>query len=135
MEKGELNGDEKYLLGNCINFSIPGVDAEAFMLMTKDLISISNGSACTSSNYEPSHVIKSMTNNEDKLRGALRFSWCHLTDSKIPVEEIESRIHEVLKFISKEQLIAAPDCGLGHLSRELAMKKLKIMSVAAKKFY
>ena len=47
--KGELNGDTKHLLGNCINFSIPGVDAEAFMLMTKELISISNGSACTSS--------------------------------------------------------------------------------------
>ena len=37
---GNLNGDEKYLLGNCINFSIPTVDAEAFMLTTKDLISI-----------------------------------------------------------------------------------------------
>ncbi len=41
---------------------------------------------------------------------------------------------ETLKFISKEQLIVAPDCGLGHLSRELAIKKLKIMSLAAKKF-
>jgi len=71
-------------------------DAEAFMLMTKDLISISNGSACTSSNYEPSHVIKSMTNNEDKLRGALRFSWCHLTDNKIPVEEIEKKLKNIL---------------------------------------
>ena len=40
---GKLNGDEKYLLGNCVNFSIPTVDAEAFMLTTKDLISISNG--------------------------------------------------------------------------------------------
>ena len=46
--KSELNGDEKYLLGNCINFSVPNVDAEAFMLTTKDLISVSNGSACTS---------------------------------------------------------------------------------------
>ena len=50
------------------------------------------------------------------------------------VEEIENRMKETLKFISKEQLIAAPDCGLGHLSRELAMKKLKTMSLAAKKF-
>ena len=94
--KGELNGDTKHLLGNCINFSIPGVDAEAFMLMTKELISISNGSACTSSTYEPSHVIKSMTNNEDKIRGALRFSWCHLTDNKIPVEEIEKKLQNIL---------------------------------------
>ncbi len=49
-------------------------------------------------------------------------------------EEIENRINESLKYISKEQLILAPDCGLGHLSRELAVKKLKIMSSVAKKF-
>ena len=63
------------------------------------------------------------------------FGVIKIASSKIEtVEEIESRIKETLKFISKEQLIAAPDCGLGHLNRELAIKKLKIMSLAAKKF-
>ena len=93
---GNLNGDEKYLLGNCINFSIPTVDAEAFMLTTKDLISISNGSACTSSTYEPSHVIKAMNNNENIIKGAVRISWCHLTDNKIPVEEIKERLQNII---------------------------------------
>ena len=93
---GNLNGDEKYLLGNCINFSVPNVDAEAFMLTTKDLISVSNGSACTSSTYEPSHVIKAMTNDEDKLKGAIRISWCHLTNNKIPVEEIKERLINII---------------------------------------
>lgn len=94
--KGELNGNEKYLLGNCINFSIPGVDAEAFMLVTKDLISISNGSACTSSTYEPSHVIKAMTNDENKLKGAVRISWCHMTEDKLPVDDILSRLKNMM---------------------------------------
>ena len=93
---GNLNGDEKYLLGNCINFSIPTVDAEAFMLTTKDLISISNGSACTSSTYEPSHVIKAMNNSENILKGAVRISWCHLTDDKIPIEEIQERLQNII---------------------------------------
>ena len=93
---GKLNGDEKYLLGNCVNFSIPTVDAEAFMLTTKDLISISNGSACTSSTYEPSHVIKAMNNNENILKGAVRISWCHLTEDKIPVDEIEERLKNII---------------------------------------
>ena len=63
------------------------------------------------------------------------FGVIKIASSKIEtVEEIESRISETLKFISKEQLIVAPDCGLGHLSRDLAIKKLKIMSLAAKKF-
>ena len=93
---GNLNGNEKYLLGNCINFSIPTVDAEAFMLTTKDLISISNGSACTSSTYEPSHVIKAMNNNENIIKGAVRISWCHLTNNKIPVEEIKERLQNII---------------------------------------
>ena len=94
--KGELNGNEKYLLGNCINFSIPGIDAEAFMLVTKDLISISNGSACTSSTYEPSHVIKAMTNDENILKGAVRIYWCHMTEDKLPVDDILSRLKNMM---------------------------------------
>ena len=94
--KGELNGDENHLLGNCINFSIPNVDAEAFMLTTKDLISVSNGSACTSSTYEPSHVIKSMTNDDNRIRGAIRVSWCHLTDDKIPIKELAERLKNII---------------------------------------
>ena len=48
------------------------------------------------------------------------FGVIKIASSKIEtVEEIESRISETLKFISKEQLIVAPDCGLGHLSRKL----------------
>ena len=102
------NGDEKFLLGNCINFSVPNVDAEAFMLTTKDLISVSNGSACTSSTYEPSHVIKAMTNDEDKLKGAVRVSWCHLTENKIPVEEIKERLKKLTNDAFKKNIFGAP---------------------------
>ena len=49
-------------------------------------------------------------------------------------EEIVSRINEALKFIDKEQLIVAPDCGLGHLPKDLAKIKLKIMVEASNNF-
>ena len=69
------------------------------------------------------------------MKTKIIFGLIKIASSKIEtVEEIEDRIKEALKFISKEQLIAAPDCGLGHLSRELAMKKLQIMCLAANKF-
>ena len=93
---GKLNGYENYLLGNCINFSIPAVDAEAFMLTTKDLISVSNGSACTSSTYEPSHVIKAMSNDDKIIKGAVRISWCHLTNTKIPIDQIKERLQNII---------------------------------------
>ena len=40
---------------------------------------ISNGSACTSSSYTPSHVIKAMGYSDDEANEAIRLSWCHLT--------------------------------------------------------
>ena len=93
---GKINGDPKHLLGNCINFSIPKVDAEAFMLSTKDLIAVSNGSACTSTTYEPSHVIKAITEDKDRIRGAIRISWCHLTKESIPIAEIKKRLENII---------------------------------------
>jgi cysteine desulfurase len=75
----ECNGDQERVLPHVINFSIPGVDAEAFMVATKRLIAVSNGSACTSHSYEPSHVLAAMALPEERVRGAIRMSWCHLT--------------------------------------------------------
>jgi hypothetical protein len=45
------------------------------------LIAISNGSACTSATYTLSHVLLAMGLSEDRIRGALRLSWCHLTQA------------------------------------------------------
>ena len=48
------------------------------------------------------------------------------------VEEIRKRLSGALEHIGRERLIAAPDCGLGLLGRELAMKKLENLSEAAR---
>ena len=40
------------------------------------------------------------------------------------IDMIRFRALDCLNHIDKERLIAAPDCGLGYLSRELAIKKL-----------
>lgn len=49
-----------------------------------------------------------------------------------PVEEIRARMKDILEVLPADRVIAAPDCGLGFLGRELAMKKLKNLSDAAK---
>ncbi|SVA34194.1 uncharacterized protein METZ01_LOCUS87048, partial [marine metagenome] len=43
------------------------------------------------------------------------------------IDEIRIRIEKALNHIDVNRLIAAPDCGLGHLPRNLARKKLKTM--------
>ena len=48
-------------------------------LALQGVVAISNGSACTSQNYSPSHMLTAMGLPEDHVKGALRLSWCHLT--------------------------------------------------------
>jgi cysteine desulfurase len=76
----EINGDQTRSLITTLNFSVPGVDAEAAMVALKDIAAVSNGSACTSSSYEPSHVLTAMALPESRVQGAIRLSWCHMTD-------------------------------------------------------
>ena len=78
---GELNprfnGDQERVLPHVLNVSIPGLDAEAGMMLLRDVVAISNGSACTSSTYEPSHVLTAMGLSEHRTQEALRISWSH----------------------------------------------------------
>ena len=48
------------------------------------------------------------------------------------VEEIVARLEQALGHIDADRLIVAPDCGLGILGKELALKKLNNMCIAAK---
>ena len=72
-----FNGDQDKTLPHVLNVSIPGLDAEAAMMLLRDLVAISNGSACTSSTYEPSHVLVAMGLGPERAQGALRISWSH----------------------------------------------------------
>jgi cysteine desulfurase len=75
----QFHGDPNYTAPHVLNLSVPGVNAEAAMVALKDIVAISNGSACTSHSYTPSHVLEAMDLPEDQTMSALRFSWCHLT--------------------------------------------------------
>lgn len=77
--KHNFNGDAEKTLVHTVNISFEDVNSEAAIVALKDVVAISNGSACTSSNYQPSHVLKSMGLDEKQIMGAIRFSWCHMT--------------------------------------------------------
>jgi cysteine desulfurase len=75
-----FNGDPERAMPHAINLSFPGIDAEALMVALKDDIAISNGSACTSQSYQPSHVLTAMSLPASQIEGSIRISWCHLTE-------------------------------------------------------
>ena len=59
-------------LANNLNCSFPGVDGEALMMSMRDL-AVSSGSACTSADPQPSHVLRALGLNADLTRSSLRF--------------------------------------------------------------
>jgi len=81
----QINGDNTspYV----INFSVPGVNSEAAMVKLKGIIAVSNGSACTSSSYTPSHVLTAMGLESERIAGAIRVSFGVQTD-KLPYQQI-----------------------------------------------
>ena len=86
-----LHTDLGETLPHVLNFSVEGIDSEALILALKDIAAISNGSACTSQSYEPSHVLRAMDLPQDAIAGAVRLSWCHLT-SDVDWHGIAARI-------------------------------------------
>ena len=75
----KFHGNLDSILPHVINFSVAGIDSEAIMIALKDIAAVSNGSACTSQSYRPSHVLEAMGLPDEAIAGAVRLSWCHMT--------------------------------------------------------
>ena len=75
-----INGDQTLAQPHVLNLSFRGLDSDAVMLALRELVCLSNGSACTSESRSPSHVLRAMGRPKEAVRGAVRLSWCHLTD-------------------------------------------------------
>ena len=69
-----LNGDKDNRLPNTTNISIDGVDAEALIIKIRNDFAIASGSACTSAEVLPSHVIMAMYSDEEKAYSSIRIS-------------------------------------------------------------
>lgn len=91
----QLNGDPERTVSSTLNFSVPGVDSEAAIVALKDIVAISNGSACTSQSYELSHVLLAAGLPRERVEGALRLSWGAET-GPVPVQALADRLDSLL---------------------------------------
>ena len=92
IEHSHLNGHPKQRLPNNVNVSVDFIEGESTCLnLDLEGICISTGSACSSSDAEPSHVLLSIGLSHAQARSSLRFTMGRLTTA----EDIE-RILEVL---------------------------------------
>ena len=91
-----IHGEPENTMDHVLNLAFPGIDSEALIVALKDLVAISNGSACTSRSYTPSHVIKAMGYSDDQANEAIRLSWCHFTP-EVDWATVASRIDGLLR--------------------------------------
>jgi cysteine desulfurase len=79
------NGGQNDVIPHIVNVSFEGVGAHALLIALRDSIAISSGSACNSGAIEPSHVLRAMGIEGDRLYGAVRISFGRYTTA----DEIE----------------------------------------------
>jgi cysteine desulfurase len=99
----EVNGHLTERLPNTSNIGFKYIEGEAILLMlNKEGICASSGSACTSGSLEPSHVLRAMGLPYTILHGSIRFSLSRFTtDAEIDrVLEVVPPIIERLRAMS-----------------------------------
>ncbi len=94
-----INGDQQYCVPNTLNVSFLGVSSDALMLATKQYCSVSNGSACTSSNFSFSHVLSSMKLSDSQIESAIRISWGPEIDVTDVTKDFANLIQIVQSFL------------------------------------
>lgn len=81
---------------------------------------------------EDAHCRNDLALLEKFSRKAVVFGSVTVARSRVEtVEEVIDRLRHALDHIDRDRLIVAPDCGLGMLTRDLAVAKLQVMCAAA----
>lgn len=93
----EVNGDNLNRVPGNLNISIKGIDADSLMVSIKE-IAVSTGSACSSEEVKPSHVLSAIGLSKDLMRSVIRFGVGRFnTDEEI--DFVISKLPEKVKYI------------------------------------
>ncbi|MFA5121517.1 cysteine desulfurase NifS [Zavarzinia sp.] len=99
-----VTGDTDHRLPNTANVAFEFIEGEAILLLlNKQGIAASSGSACTSGSLEPSHVLRAMKVPYTAAHGAIRFSF-----SRENGEEDVDRVLEVMPGIIEKLRALSP---------------------------
>ncbi|OGW85099.1 MAG: cysteine desulfurase NifS [Omnitrophica bacterium RIFCSPHIGHO2_02_FULL_46_11] len=104
-----MNGKQSQRIPNTTNITIPGIEAEAFLIrLNQKGIAASSGSACLTGALEPSHVLQAMGHSEELAFSSLRFSLSRYTtaeDIEAAIRIIPSLVDELRKLNQKGKLV------------------------------
>jgi len=90
LEDVHLNGHRDCRVPGSLNLSFLGTKSEA-LILSLDGVALSASSACTSAAHLPSHVLKAIGLDDDRIRSAVRFGLCR-TATQDTVDDVASRV-------------------------------------------
>lgn len=94
VEGSHVNGSTEHRLYNVSNIRFEGIDSDAVITGLEN-ISVSNGSACTSTSIEPSHVLVAMGLTDQEAYSSLRLSLGKFNNKK----EVEATIKAIKQAV------------------------------------
>jgi len=97
-----LHGDLAHMLPNCLNLSFDGTHADSLLLALRDL-ALSSGSACSSANPQPSHVLLAMGVSPEEANRSVRMSIGRFTTQ----EQVEFAVKLVKEKITRLRAFSA----------------------------
>ncbi|OMQ24495.1 cysteine desulfurase family protein [Serratia oryzae] len=95
----QVNGGACRRLPHVSNISFKNVDGSKLLNILKKSLSISTGSACSSSNLTPSHVLIELGLSEELAQATIRFSLGRQTTDE-DIEFTITEIHKALRVLS-----------------------------------
>jgi len=96
LEAVTVNGDAEHRLPNTLNLSFAGVDGAALLVGVREA-AVASGSACTSADPKPSHVLLAMGRSKALANASLRFS---LGRGNTP-EDVETVADAVVREVTR----------------------------------
>lgn len=102
----DASGRPLRLAGN-LNVSFAGVDGEALLLDIGPALAVSSGSACTSANPEPSHVLRALGLGDDRVRSSLRFGLGRFNSA----DEVDFAVARVAESVARLRKLLVPLAG------------------------
>jgi cysteine desulfurase len=96
-----INGDTGHRSAGIVNLSFPGTNVES-LLMNFDLsgVTVSSGSACTAGSVDPSHVLKAMYGEDERVTNSIRFSFGYGNTAEA-VAEAAQTVAAIIKRLTK----------------------------------
>jgi cysteine desulfurase len=97
----QVNGDLETGFPGVLNVSCAGVEGESLLLALEPLC-VATGSACNSTNQEPSYVLRALGRTDDEAQSAIRFSFGRPTTAA----EVDFAIQRYCEAVAKLRALA-----------------------------